>query len=297
MNGSYTLRQNRFEVNDLDIKSTVESAQPITFLADYDFENGTLAYVSAGRLIKCRFRGNGKICRVGIECKDAAFARKDFIGRFRLKDDMEDIYSNIATDSFITSSIKHYRGMRLTLNDPWETTFCFIVSQYNNIKRIRRIVKRFMNEFGHDVFDENNNIIAKGFPTSEELMQLSENDFRRCGVGFRARYIKEAVECCTYNIDLYSMRKRSYDRIKNELMEISGIGEKVADCIALMGYGKMEAFPIDVWVKRTLERVYFSGKNKKINELREFVEQNWSNKYLGYVQQYMFWGGRNMMIS
>ena len=76
-------------------------------------------------------------------------------------------------------------------------------------------------------------------------------------------------------------------------MSISGVGDKVADCIALMGYGKIEAFPIDVWVKRTLEGIYFDGKRKRIGELHSFAGKRWGS-YCGYAQQYIFHSSRNM---
>ena len=74
-------------------------------------------------------------------------------------------------------------------------------------------------------------------------------------------------------------------------MEIDGVGDKVADCIALMGYGRMEAFPVDTWVKRTLENVYFKGEKMSINKLHRFIDEKWPS-YKGYAQQYLFWYGR-----
>ena len=103
-----------------------------------------------------------------------------------------------------------------------------------------------------------------------------------------------AAEMCTGSIDLKALNGKNYDTVKSSLMEINGVGEKVADCIALMGYGKMEAFPIDVWVKRTLENVYFKGRDKKISGLMEFAEDQWGANR-GYAQQYIFWNGMNMV--
>lgn len=283
---------NTLKIRNLDLRHTIESAQPLTFYADYDFSSNTIKYASGERLVRCTFKGTERSCTVSFDT-DSAFSRRDFSRRFRLGDNINDIYSKISTDDFIISAISKYHGMRVTLNDPWETTLCFLMSQYNNVKRIRLIVRNIIEKFGNEI-TEDGIVVAKGFPTSEELMKFTEKDFRRCGAGFRARYLKEAVEYCTDNMNLYKLRGKGYCKVKEELMSISGVGEKVADCIALMGYGKMEAFPIDVWVKRTLENAYFKGKTKSIKELHRFVEGNWDNKYLGYVQQYIFWGGRNL---
>ena len=133
--------------------------------------------------------------------------------------------------------------------------------------------------------------MAKGFPQSRDLLGGSEKDFRMLGAGFRARYIKEAAEYCTYNLNLNKLPRHNYHKLKDNLMSIKGVGEKVSDCIALMGYGNLEAFPIDVWVKRTTEKLYFNGKKKKIREIQELAKDRWG-KYRGYAQQYLFHSAR-----
>jgi N-glycosylase/DNA lyase len=289
----YKLTSNGLKIEELDVKHTLESAQPLTFSADFHLTNGTLEYVSGKNLINAQFQGNSKSCGVKFDAQNIKFAQKDFIKRFRLKDDMQDIYSHIATDEFMLSAVEKYRGMRVTLSDPWETTLCFIISQYNNVKRIRLIVKRFMKEFGEDIENDKGKVIAKAFPTSSDLTKFTEMDFRVAGAGFRAKYITKAADYCTNNLDLYKLQNKSYEKVKEELMGISGVGDKVADCISLMGYGKFEAFPIDVWVKRTLEKVYFKGKDKKIKDLHKFAQERWG-AYQGQAQQYIFWNGRNL---
>ncbi len=208
--------------------------------------------------------------------------------RFRLKDDMKTVYKRIATDDSMRNSINEYRGMRLTVNDPWETTLVFIISQFNNVKRIRLITKNLVQKFGVDITDARGNVIAKGFPHSSDLMKATVQDFMQAGAGFRAKYIKEAVEYCTNNIDLNRLQGMKYEELKEKLMTISGVGEKVADCIALMGYGELEAFPIDVHVKRAVEKLYFKGRKRSIKQIQEFAELQWG-KYRGYAQQYLFY--------
>lgn len=290
---NYTLTPRGIKINDFDMRHSVESAQPITFSADYNFSKGTLEYVESRQLVKANYHERNDVCTVLLDSQNLSTAKKDFVKKFRLKDDMQDIYSHIATDDFMVSSMKKYHGMRVTLSDPWETTLCFIISQYNNVKRIRLIVKKFIAEFGSVIVDDDGKVIGKNFPTSSDLMKFTEKDFRNSGAGFRAKYITKAAEYCTNNLDLYKLQNKNYEKIKSDLLEISGVGDKVADCIALMGYGSMEAFPIDVWVKRTLENVYFKGRDKKIKRLHEFAEQRFG-KYSGYAQQYIFWGGRNL---
>ncbi len=217
-------------------------------------------------------------------------ARRDVVKRFRLADDIDKVYDNIGTDKFMHAAISSYRGLRLTLNDPWETTLCFIISQYNNVKRIRGIVKGIVSRFGSPISGPDGKVVGMRFPTSAELRGATLKELESCGAGFRARYIKDAAEFCTYNMDLYKT-STAYPKLRAQLMEMNGVGEKVADCIALMGYGKLEAFPVDVWVKRTMEKVYFKGKAMGNAEIREFASDLWGG-YAGYAQQYLFWHGR-----
>jgi N-glycosylase/DNA lyase len=290
---NYKITDYGVAAEDFDIRHTVESAQPLTFYADYNLAEGNMSYVSGKNLINVVWLGNSRNSKIRLISKDMNFAKREFVKRFALGDNMEKIYKEIATDGFVRASIEKYHGMRVTRNDPWETTLCFIMSQYNNVKRIRLIIRRFVSEFGEEILDDDGNVIAKSFPTSSDLLKFNETDFRRCGAGFRAKYLTKAVDYCTNNLDLYKLENKSYDKIKDELMQISGVGEKVADCIALMGYGKMEAFPIDVWVKRTMETFYFKGKTTNIKEIHKFAEKRWGN-FRGYAQQYLFHSARNM---
>ncbi|MDE1832938.1 MAG: hypothetical protein KGH58_00795 [Candidatus Micrarchaeota archaeon] len=287
----YKLTPSGVETRLFDLRHTLESAQPLTFFADYHERKETLSYVAGKRIIDTRFSGTVARGRFTIKGGGIAAKKRDIVRRFRLADDMEKIYSRIQTDKFMADAVRNYRGMRLTINDPWETTLCYIVSQYNNVKKIRGTVLKIINRFGTEISEGGRS--ARSFPTSEELLAATEKDFRECGAGFRAKYLKSAADFCTNNMNLYKLQDRGYDEIKESLMEIDGVGDKVADCIALLGYGKLEAFPIDVWVKRTLERVYFKGRDKKIKYLHKFAEHRWGND-MGYAQQYLFWQGRQM---
>ena len=287
-----TLQLLQIKTKNFDIKHTIESGQPLTFFAEYDDAKKNLVYSNANNVIKLNFSGNSINGKITVFDTNQEYAKREIVNRFRLRDDMNFIYSKISTDSFMANSIKNYHGMRLTLNDPWETILCYIISQYNNMKRIRKITKNIIERFGVDI-KEDNKTVAKTFPSSEELLKASEKLLLECGAGFRAKYIKEAAEFCSFNIDLYKLKSKDYYTLKEDLMQISGVGDKVADCIALLGYGKLEAFPIDVWVKRTLENVYFKGKEKKIKDLHKFADKKWGN-LSGYAQQYLYWNGMHI---
>ena len=279
-------------VSLFNLRHTFESAQPLTFHADYDADGNTLTYATGAHIINVGHYGKDDRGELVIVSKDLGFAAKEVSKRFRLSDNMERVYRKIGTDEFMRRSISNYRGMRLTINDPWETTVVFMISQFNNVKRIRLITKNIIGRFGRPIVDEEGAVIAKSFPESGDMLKATEKDFRQCGAGFRAKYLKDLAEYCTNNINLYKLDAANYDKLMEELMSIKGVGEKVADCIALMGYGNLRAFPVDVWVKRTIERAYFKGKKLKMKDIKGFAEEKWGKGDLGYAQQYVFWGGR-----
>ncbi len=231
----------------------------------------------------------GRLHVSGVRPKDGV---REVRRRFRLRDDMGRIYENIRPDTYIARAIDSYMGMRLTLNDPWETTLVFIISQFNNVKRIRLITRNIIGKYGSEI-EGHDGIKARSFPTSADMMKATEKELKRLGAGYRARYIIGAADYCTNNVDLGELPAHKYLKLKEELMQIDGVGEKVADCIALMGYGNLKAFPIDVHIKRTMEKLYFGGKAKRMHEIREFAESRWGN-YMGYAQQYLFHNARMM---
>lgn len=275
----------RVVVDTFSLLHTVDSAQPLTFFGDYS--NDGVRYPAGRDYMNVQHTGTAKHGELVAKCLDRNFAKKELWRRFRLHDNMQYVYKKINTDGHLDAAIKRYEGMRLTLNDPWETTVCFIISQFNNVKRIRMIVKNLINRYGTDILDGDGNVIGKSFPRSADMEDAARKELMACGTGFRAKYIMHAVDYCTNNINLDRLNPRDYDKLKESLMEIDGIGEKVADCIILMGYGNLNAFPIDIHIKRSMEKLYFNGKKKKLKDIGEIAEQMWGG-YKGYAQQYLF---------
>ncbi len=286
-------RLQEIRVRDFNIRHTFESAQPLTFYADFDYAGKVLTYPSKTKMITTMFAGDSRDCTISVYGDNSARSKQEVFERFRLSDNMQRIYRRIGTDKFMRNAIGEFRGMRLTLNDPWETALCFIISQFNNVKRITLITHNIMGAFGVPIADPSGIIAGKALPTCDILRAAPEKRLRLCGAGFRAKYLVQAAEFCTNNISLESLRHKNYEKLKRTLLEIPGVGDKVADCIALMGYGKLEAFPIDVWVKRTLEKAYFRGEAKKLSELHEFAEERFPG-CAGYAEQYIYWYGRQV---
>lgn len=287
----------RIKVEEFDIRYTTESAQPLTFFGDFSKEGRKVEYASNFTRFEVEqhkdFLEYSSFPKIGD-----AKTRKEIEKRFGLNHDMNRIYENIATDQFLVESIEKYPGMRITENDPWETTVCFVMSQFNNVKRIRGIVKKLIDVYGEKRSIEvgGRDIIIKDFPTPQTFCDLSIKEIMKCGTGFRGKYIKGISQQVVENgFNFHKLEGKKYDYIKEELMTLPGIGDKVADCILLMGYKKQEAFPVDTWIKRIVERVYFKGRVQSIRKIHEFADQMWP-EYQGYAQQYIFWHGRTLKI-
>lgn len=183
------------------------------------------------------------------------------------------------SDKYIRTACKEYYGIRILKQDEWEALCSFIISQNNNIPRICKIISRLCECFGEPLGGED-----YSFPSYETLSLLSESDLAPLRAGFRARYILDAAKkLSSGEVSLEKIKTLSLEDAREELMKITGVGKKVAECTLLYGFGRLDAFPIDVWVKRILSELYDG-------ELPRCAEG-----YRGVAQQYLFHWRRNLL--
>ena len=212
---------------------------------------------------------------------------KDYL---RLEDDLSEIYRHLEKDQRIARAIAKYRGMRLLRQDPWECLISFICSANSNIPRIGATMEILSEQFGHPL--TLNNHTRYTFPTPQALAEAGEQCLRELRLGFRAKYVAHAAKAVAEgNLDIFALREAPYQEAKETLMFLPGIGEKVADCVLAFSLDKMEAFPIDRWVRRALEEWYLDGKRLSYPKLREWAV-GYFGLYASYAQQYLFHGRR-----
>jgi N-glycosylase/DNA lyase len=221
---------------------------------------------------------------------------------FRLDDDINFISSCLTNDNIISQLFKKYSGLWLMRQDPFQCMISFACSSNTNIPMIRRMLKNLCRKFGIKREIDEKKFFT--FPTTKSLAKASINELCSCGIGYRAKTIKSLTEKIiigTLNIEELSQCK--YDEAKETLLSIYGIGNKLADCILLFSLEKTEAFPIDVWIARSIHSYYRSLLNQesfkldfkstklspnKYNLLSKIMRQHFG-KYAGYAQQYLYY--------
>lgn len=221
--------------------------------------------------------------RIRVHAKDSLVSVSPCTGKefediwydfFDLEHDYKKIGEDIIAHSgeyapVMKKAIETGRGIRILKQDGWEALISFIISQNNNIPRIKKLISVLSEETG-----------SERFPTPEEILMLGEERLKELKFGFRAGYIIDAAEkVASGSIVLSKIEKMSFDEALEYLTRIKGVGVKVASCTLLFGFGKLSAFPIDVWIKKVIDK-YFDGV------LPDFGE------YAGVAQQYLFYNER-----
>ena len=206
----------------------------------------------------------------------------------------------IKADPRLEEIVEENSGLRILNQDFFETLISFIISQNKQIPQIKQIVKNLSAELGtkFDVtmIDRLDSEFDAFFPTAEQLYIATEDEVRASKCGFRAPYIKDAAEkVFSGEISYKELSKMSTDKAKEKLMTIHGVGEKVANCVLLFGLGRREAFPVDVWMKRICEEMYFGVDTPK-SEIEAFAYDKFG-EYAGYAQQYLFIYGQKHKIG
>lgn len=267
---NYELINNNVVVHNvtaLNLAETLDCGQSFRWVENSDKSFTGVAY---GKVVTVRLNGSDFI----IENSSI----EDFENIWKKYFDLELDYYKIRNEvseihPILKEASEYASGIRILQQDSWEALCTFIISQNNNIKRIKGIVERLCETFGDRIGDTG----YFSFPTAERLSQLTPEDLSPIRAGFRNKYIIDASKkVATGEVDLDKCRELSYDEAKAELCKIKGVGVKVADCTLLFGFHRIEAFPIDVWMKRAMEKLFPNMTGSDFGP------------YAGIAQQYIF---------
>lgn len=238
--------------------------------------DGDVSGVALGRLVRFRQERVGELIIYGSDAGDYEKLWKHYLG---LDTDYsvlrEDIMSHFPAGSVMDEAIEYGRGIRILRQEPFETLISFIISQNNNIPRIKKLVSELCRRAGEEIGEG-----VYAFPTPEAILRMGEDGLRDMKTGFRAGYIYDAASrVASGEIDLDTVAACSSTAEASALLQqIKGVGPKVAACALLFGFGRFDAFPVDVWIKKSFARHF--GGSLDINSL---------GSYAGLAQQYLFY--------
>ena len=255
-------------------------------------EDGSYTGIFRKNVINVQKQGN-TVTFKGICDGDIKEIVEDY---FDLKRDYEDIKEQLSKiDENVKTSIEYGQGIRILNQDLWEMILSYIISANNNIPRIKGIIERLSKTYGQEI--EWNGEKYYTFPTVEELKDVSIEDYRKLGAGFRDIRLYETVHAILdKKVDLEQMQKNPNTLdVRTQLLTLSGVGPKVADCILLFSTLKrFEVFPIDVWVRRVMNELYIKNEDEtKVNkkEIEKLAHEKFGN-LAGIAQQYLFYWKR-----
>ena len=265
----------------IDLFHTLDSGQSFTWKKQGNFFVG----IANGKLVRCRQEGEGMV--------GEGAPKSFFDAYFRLNDDFEGIKKKLAEDQFLSKPISSFPGLRILRQDPWECAVSFVCSPLNNVKRITLMLSNLCRQYGEE--KQAFGVTEHLFPSPDQVVDAGEASLRKMGFGFRARFAVELAKAVHENgLDLASLRKKDYETARQELLQVHGIGEKVADCILLFSCDKLEAFPVDVWIDRVLRKNY--GIRKKGPAASRLYGMKKFGENAGYAQQFLYHGSRSRII-
>lgn len=178
-------------------------------------------------------------------------------GYFDLESNYAAYIENVdSRDFYLKNAVAFGSGIRILRQDLWEMIVSFLISQQNNITRIRRCIQNICEKYGDKMINQQGEIYY-GFPYPKTLAKLEEDDLKECNLGYRSKYVVRTAKLIdSGKFDLAAVKELPYKEAKAELLKLFGVGEKVADCICLFGLHYLQAFPIDTHIKQALEQYY-----------------------------------------
>ena len=270
----------KIEVKDFNLKDTILSGACFRVTEESD---GSFTNILSDRVINIKQVSNNLI----VYSNNNENLKEIILEYFDLKRDYNFINKQlINNDNKMKEIINKCEGYKILNQEPFEMCISYIISQNNNVKRISNSINLLCEKYGRKIEFDNKEYYL--FPTYEQLKNLKSEDFRQLGVGFRDKYLEDFI--IKYP-NLKDINKLSTEEATKELMKVKGIGLKVASCILLFGYKRLDTFPIDTWVKQNIKEIYGIKDDQKIIE--RFTKEKYK-EYSGLAIQYLFHNKRNI---
>lgn len=295
-NSQSTSTSNKFILEtreQLDLNKTLSSGQSFRWTKNED--GSWLGSIEGDRYLFRQLPDDGKGSVIEYETSATGNNERSIKKFFDLDRRYSDIFDTFRDDPFLSPAMKAHGGLRVLTQDPWETIISFILSTASNIPRIKGNIERLCTSYGtkrKDMFGE-----YFDFPSAEKLAAASKDAFKKLGFGYRAPYVLNSSIIIAEDPDfISSISTMSYENGKKKLCELSGVGEKVADCVLLFSFGFGESFPVDTWILKVLKKYYNADGSISAKKASEFGRKRFG-KYAGVVQQFMFEYGRELNLK
>jgi N-glycosylase/DNA lyase len=206
----------------------------------------------------------------------------------QLEVDLTEVIASFPPDKIMQEAVSACSGLRLLRQDPWECLASFILSSTKQICQIEQVVDLLCRRLGDKVPVPDGHDPQFSFPGVDRVAQSGEAELRACKMGFRAPYLlATARRIHEGGLNLNEVATLPYAAARARLIELPGVGEKIADCALLFGWGFAEAFPVDVWMKRVIAEHYFTKRRPTAKQLQRFIRRHFRAR-AGYAQQYLF---------
>lgn len=258
----------------------------------YEEKDGSFTTVHLGRVLNVLNEDN----RVVFKGTNLEEFKEIWLDYFDLNTNYKEIRKTLSGNEILVNAMEYGKGIRILNQNHFEMLISFIISANNMIPRIKKSIEVISMRYGKFICEDENRKYYS-FPTVEELSNATVEDLREFAkVGFRDKRIFDTVNMILNDkIDLNSFESLETDILREELLKFSGVGNKVADCIMLFSYKRGEVFPVDVWIKRVMEKLFIKQETpvKKIAKEANRI----FGKYAGYAQQYLFYYGREEKIG
>jgi len=269
-----------FAVRDYDLDATLMSGQAFR----WRWSEGAWEGVISAHWVRLRACEGGIVAETALPIGDWSWLRE----YLQIEVDLDAVLLSFPDDEPMRAAVAACRGLRLLRQEPWECLASFILSSSKQIVQIQQIVSVLCERFGRALLTPLGHEPVYSFPTADRLAAASEGELRNCKMGFRAPNLRATAKAIAEGaINLESLRTRTVQEAREELLKLPGVGAKIANCVLLFAYGFQAAFPVDVWVMKALRQLYFAKRRPSRQRLLRFTATHFG-AYAGYAQQYLF---------
>lgn len=274
-----------FNAEYFSVKDTLECGQIFRFRP---FDKGYLVF-SIDKCAYCYNEGENAV----IECED--YNEEYFYNFFDLSRDYSKILSSAINtgNAFLINSASVGKGIRILNQNAEESLFSFIISQNNNIPRIKNSIEKLCLFYGEKMDSKYGEYYA--FPTVDKFVLATDETLKKAGLGYRVGYIKSVANEILNGFNLEKLKALSTKDLKSKLISLKGVGEKVADCVTLFGFHRSDSFPVDTWIEKVYKENFNGTLTDRSKITAYFIDEFGENA--GYFQQYLFYFKRSIEIK